>query len=267
MKPCKYCKGKYTPTSFANGVSAGCSFECAKDIKASKKKKGGSAEVVKFSSFSNKPRKGLQTKTPLKSKSQLKTKTQLKGKTGIQSKPTMLSNGGSGTKEARAIKQEKKVKAQAKLAITPAAQNKPNDDLKALRVRAKTVCHLFIRERDFGKPCPCCGQQLGEGYHAGHFMKATNTAITFCEFNIHGQRRDCNMEFGGDRGCYEDALRVMIGDDLVDWLKQVAASKVIRKYTAADYKAIIKYYEQKLSALRGIGEVEQSVIEAYQEAC
>jgi hypothetical protein len=265
MKSCKYCKGKYEP-SLHQSMGRGCSFECKRDI-ASKKiisspcmveSTEGSAKskVVKFSSFTNKPRK------PLKSRSNLKTKT-LSSNGQLKSNTTLNNNGMTGP-AAKKVKAVKKAKAEAKLAITPAQQTKPKIDLSALHLSAKTIFHKYVRLRDQFETCICCGQSLGEDYHAGHYKESgSNAAIRFNEFNVSAQRADCNIHFGGDRGDYEKNLRVKFGSGKVDWLNKVASSKVAKSYTSKDYKAIIEYYKAMIIELNGGGEVEFNIRQNY----
>lgn len=263
MKPCKYCKGKYEPSPIQT-MGKGCSYDCKKDIaskqvksKPVKKKANKDSKVIKFSSFTSKPRKPLQAKT------QLKTKTPLKSHSQLATKTKLKNNGMTGS-AAREVKAIKKSKAEAKLAITPSQQGKPVIDIDALALAAKTMCHRYIRLRDQFEVCICCGLPLGEGYHAGHYKESgSNSAIRYNEYNISAQRSDCNIDYGGDRGDYEKNLRLKFGDGKVDWLNSVADSMVIRKYTAEDYKAITQYYKEKIQELNGDGVVSHETKQAY----
>jgi hypothetical protein len=224
-------------------MGAGCSFQCKMDIKAKKGEGKTNNKPKKFSSFSDKPRKPLATRSPLKAKTALKTSKQLK------SGGTLKNHGMTGI-AAKEVKATKKAKAAVKLAITPALKDKPSDDKDALEAAAITSCHRYIRKRDYGKPCPCCGMELGENYHAGHYHEAgNNSAIKFDERNIRGQRADCNTCYGGDRGDYEPNLRILIGSEEVDDLNQIAESGVIKRYTAQDYIDIKIYYDSKYQEL------------------
>ena len=121
--------------------------------------------------------------------------------------------------------------------------------LKKTKESARIACHLYIRERDIGKLCPCCNKPLGEDYHAGHFIpSANNPKIRYDEDNIHGQRASCNLFEDGDSGDYEKNLRVRIGDERVDRLLENKGGVV--KRTIEDYNIIEKYFKEKLRVLR-----------------
>ncbi len=114
---------------------------------------------------------------------------------------------------------------------------------------AKEVCHLYIRTRDKDKPCPCCGEPLGDDYHAGHFWASGNFPfLRFNEDNIHGQRSSCNTFKGGDSGFYRENLIKRIGIDRVKYLDDNRSNKV--KLTADDYRAIEAEYKLKLKELQ-----------------
>lgn len=113
---------------------------------------------------------------------------------------------------------------------------------------AKEACHSYIRARDKGKPCICCGMPLGDDYHAGHFKRANSFGeIKYHEDNIHGQRADCNTQYGGDRGHYEYNLRKKIGDEAVNNLyEKITETNRVYKYTIDELKDIEEYYKNKL---------------------
>lgn len=105
--------------------------------------------------------------------------------------------------------------------------------------------------RDFGKPCVCCGEPLGEGYHAGHlFESGNNTIIRFNEFNIHGQRAICNTAYNGDSGSYKPNAIKRVGLEKYNELKILSESKVVCRLTIEDYLNIIDYYKGKINDLQ-----------------
>ena len=93
--------------------------------------------------------------------------------------------------------------------------------------------------------------ELGDDYHAGHFKRSNSFgAIKYHEDNIHGQRADCNMHYGGDRGQYEYNLRKRIGDDRVNALYEKITNKSrVYKYTIDELKEIEQDYKDKLKQL------------------
>ena len=122
-------------------------------------------------------------------------------------------------------------------------------DLKVRKAAAKYACHKYIRERDRGQPCICCGRPLGDKYDAGHFMESGNYPfIRYHEDNIHAQSVYCNQYKGGDsEGKYEERLIKKIGKDRVQWLKDNKNNPI--KRTAEDYLEIENYYKRKLREL------------------
>ncbi len=122
------------------------------------------------------------------------------------------------------------------------------NDLKTRKDAAKRACHKYIRERDKGKPCICCGRPLGVKYDAGHFLESgNNPKIRYHEDNIHAQSVYCNQYKGGNSDDYEGRLRLKIGNDRVDYLLSNKGGTV--KRTCDDYREIEQYYKDKLEAL------------------
>ena len=122
-------------------------------------------------------------------------------------------------------------------------------DLSAMKRKAKEVCHKYIRERDKGKPCICCGKPLGDEYDAGHYKKAGNHSYTrYDEDNIHGQRRDCNRHKGGNESGMRQGMIDRIGEDRVDRIETLYHEPM--RWTVEELKRIVEYYEQKLKELK-----------------
>ena len=122
-------------------------------------------------------------------------------------------------------------------------------DERDTRLKAvKKACHDYIRARDIGKPCICCGEPLGTDYHAGHFLESGNYPLTrYHEDNINGQKISCNSFKGGDSGMYRVNLVEKIGFKRVEFLESLKG-KVIKR-TNDDLKEIEDYYKAKLKAL------------------
>ncbi len=123
-----------------------------------------------------------------------------------------------------------------------------DNNIKTRKRAAKEACHAYIRARDKGGDCICCGKPLGSDFQAGHFIPSgNNPKVRFDEYNIHGQRLDCNYFHGGDSDDYKGRLIKKIGADQVDYL--LANKGGTMKRTAQDYKKIEVYYKQKLKEL------------------
>lgn len=140
-----------------------------------------------------------------------------------------LENQQKGRDKIDKIERKKNIKAK-------------KSNLKTRKDAAKKACHDYVRARDSGKPCICCGKPLGNNYHAGHFLESgSNPQIRYDEDNIHGQRLDCNFFKGGDSGDYQENLIAKIGLEAVNRLKNLKGGVV--KRTADDYLVIERYYK------------------------
>lgn len=149
----------------------------------------------------------------------------------------------------RQKQKEEQLKATAKLYQQ---RTKTTDSKKRAKVRAIYWCHKYIRERDKGNNCICCGIPVPEKQaHAGHFIPAgIHSFIRFDERNIHLQHEQCNLHRGGDSGDYEANLIKKIGKAAVLELKENKHRTI--KRTEEDYKRISKHYQAKLKALKGV---------------
>lgn len=127
-------------------------------------------------------------------------------------------------------------------------QNECNNDLKTRKKAAKTACHTYIRARDYGLPCICCGQPTGDDSQAGHYIPSgPNPQVRYDEDNIHLQRLNCNYFKGGDSGKYKYNLIKKIGIAKTEALESKQGGTM--KRTCEDYKNIETYYKQKLEDL------------------
>ena len=64
---------------------------------------------------------------------------------------------------------------------------------------AQVHFNRYIRERDKGKPCISCGQELKGKFDAGHFWSSGgHKSVTFDENNVHGQCVACNQHKHGN---------------------------------------------------------------------
>lgn len=127
-------------------------------------------------------------------------------------------------------------------------QNECNRDLKTRKKAAKTACHAYIRARDNGLPCICCGAPTGDDSQAGHWIPSgPNPQVRYDEDNIHLQRLNCNYFKGGDSGNYKYNLIKKIGIERTERLESMQGGTM--KRTCEDYLEIERYYKQKLNDL------------------
>jgi predicted nucleic acid-binding Zn ribbon protein len=117
---------------------------------------------------------------------------------------------------------------------------------------AQREFNSFIRARDAGKPCICCGLPLGEGevggsYDCGHY-RSTGSAphLRFDERNAHAQRKRCNRWGAGRAVDYRRGLIERIGLEAVEALE---ADNSIRKWTREELREIAATYRAKRKEL------------------
>jgi len=119
---------------------------------------------------------------------------------------------------------------------------------------AQIAFNAFIRARDAGKPCICCGQPLGTGevggaYDCGHYRSTGSAAhLRFHEDNAHAQRKVCNRWGAGRAVDYRIGLIARIGLEAVEALE---SSNQPHKWTREELKEITQTYRRKLKELQG----------------
>lgn len=117
---------------------------------------------------------------------------------------------------------------------------------------AQTAFNAFIRARDAGQPCICCGKPLrlggvGGGFDAGHYRSTGSAShLRFNPDNCHGQRKVCNQYGAGRAVDYRIGLIARIGLERVEALE---ASNQVHKWTADELRAIKSEYREKLKEL------------------
>jgi len=129
------------------------------------------------------------------------------------------------------------------------------DKLKTARdwtKEAQIAFNAFIRERDKGQPCICCGQSLSSGdvggqYDCGHYRSVGSAPhLRFDPRNAHAQRKQCNRWGAGRAVDYRLGLLARIGSEAVESLE---SDQTPRKYTIEELKAIKAYYIKKRKEL------------------
>jgi hypothetical protein len=114
------------------------------------------------------------------------------------------------------------------------------------------VFNAFIRARDAGKPCICCGkpfepQKLGGSMDAGHFRsRGSAPHLRFDERNVHGQRKNCNRPGGTTHAAFRAGMIARIG---LEALEALEADQTLRHWTIDDLKAMKAHYKAKLKVL------------------
>lgn len=135
--------------------------------------------------------------------------------------------------------------------------------LKARKEAIKTIPQLikeaqvefnaYIRLRDSGKPCICCGLPLGTGevgggFDAGHYRSTGSAShLRFHEDNCHGQRKQCNRYGAGRAVDYRIGLIARIGLERVLALE---SDNTTRKWTREELIAIKQTYRDKVKGMK-----------------
>lgn len=122
--------------------------------------------------------------------------------------------------------------------------------LKHLKQVAQISFNAYVRERDKGKPCICCGKTLGADYDAGHcFSGAGHANVLFDEDNVHAQRRECNQGTkSGNYADYCERLEILIGPERFEVLR--AEAYVTKSWTKEELVRIAAEYKNKLNQLK-----------------
>lgn len=135
---------------------------------------------------------------------------------------------------------------------------------KILRERLKTkrdwikeaqiAFNAYIRSRDRGLPCICCGKTLGHSseiggaFDAGHYRSVGSAPhLRFDERNCHAQNKVCNRYGSGRAVDYRIGLIARIGLEAVESLE---ADQTPRKYTIDELRAIKSHYVAKLKEMK-----------------
>jgi hypothetical protein len=150
-----------------------------------------------------------------------------------------------------------KKKAKAKAKAQAEDRKATREKLDAMRTKpqlvklAQQAFNGFIRARDAGKPCICCGKPLGaepNSFDAGHYRSVGSAPhMRFVEDNVHGQAKHCNNYLGGNHVAYRQGLIARIGLARVE---QIEADNTTRKYTKEGLVELAKHYRAETRKLQ-----------------
>jgi len=118
---------------------------------------------------------------------------------------------------------------------------------------AQTAFNAYVRARDCGQPCICCGRtshgdSIGGTWDAGHYRsRGSSPHLRFDERNCHAQLKHCNRYLSGNVVGYRAGLIQRIGLETVEALE---ADQAPRKLTIDDLKAIKATYTAKAKELK-----------------
>lgn len=125
--------------------------------------------------------------------------------------------------------------------------------LPEYKKEAQIAFNAYVRARDKGKPCICCGLDLGfyevgGAFDCGHYRSVGSAPhLRYNEDNAHGQRKQCNRWGAGRAVDYRIGLIKRIGLERVEALE---SNNEVVKYTIEDLKEIIKKYKAKLKEIQ-----------------
>lgn len=116
---------------------------------------------------------------------------------------------------------------------------------------AQVAFNQWIRQRDYGRPCICCGKTMdwtGNKVDSGHY-RSTGSAphMRFIEDNCHAQDKQCNRWGAGRAVDYRIGLIARIGLARVEALE---ADNEPKKYSIEDLRNIRDIYREKLRKLK-----------------
>ena len=157
--------------------------------------------------------------------------------------------------EAQAAKRERaEAKAARAAAKVERAETRRRKEaiktLPVLKAEAQRAFNAYIRARDAGKPCICCGLPLSAGdvgglYDCGHYRSVGSAPhLRYDERNAHAQRKQCNRWGAGRAVDYRIGLIARIGLEAVEALESDNAT---HKWTRDELVAIRDKYRKKLA--------------------
>ena len=156
--------------------------------------------------------------------------------------------GWKCAQEVAKVRREKEAAEAAKQerAMTRAEKERLKSTRK-LAAEVKEAMHRWVRLRDEGKPCICCGkpmepQRFGGSVDAGHYLSVGSAKhLQFDERNIHAQRKSCNRPGGTTRASFRAGMIARIGLEAVEALE---ADQTPRKYTADQLREMRDRYRR-----------------------
>jgi hypothetical protein len=146
---------------------------------------------------------------------------------------------------------------QLKVKAAQEDRKKTREKLDAMRTKpqlvkvAQIAFNSYIRARDMGKPCICCGKPLGteaNSFDAGHYRSVGSAPhMRFVEDNVHGQTKYCNNYLASNPVGYRKGLIERIGLTRVE---QIEADQTVRKYTKEGLQEIARHYNAEARRLK-----------------
>jgi len=164
--------------------------------------------------------------------------------------------GIAGRAKTEAIKKEairSKRKADAAERKADAVKRESQKSRSLWIAEAQTAFNAYVRARDVGQPCICCGRtshgdSIGGTWDAGHYRsRGSSPHLRFDERNCHAQLKHCNRYLSGNVVGYRAGLIQRIGLETVEALE---ADQAPRKLSIDDLKAVKATYTAKAKELK-----------------
>jgi hypothetical protein len=134
---------------------------------------------------------------------------------------------------------------------------------KELTQEAQQAFNAYIRLRDAGRPCICCGsafepQKLGGSADAGHYLSiGAAPNLRFDEANVHAQRKNCNRPGGTTRAAFRAGMIARVGPAEVERLE---ADQAPRKFSPDELRALRALYREKAKALKQVAQPQLALL-------
>lgn len=125
--------------------------------------------------------------------------------------------------------------------------------LRELLAETQVAFNAYIRARDEGKPCICCGKPFEPAKHggsmdAGHYLsRGSSPQHRFNEDNVFGQRKNCNRPGGTTRDAFRAGVIARIGLARVEALE---ADNHVPKWERQQLIDLKATYRRKLRELK-----------------
>ena len=115
------------------------------------------------------------------------------------------------------------------------------------------VFSLYIRLRYASKDgivkCFTCDKTAHyKKMHAGHFMSRKHHATRWNEDNVQVQCPKCNLFGQGEQYAFGKLLDIRIAEGKAEELQELSRTTV--KYMRYEYEDMIKYYKEKVNAIK-----------------
>lgn len=119
--------------------------------------------------------------------------------------------------------------------------------------RAQRAFNAYIKARDFGKPCGCCGRPLdwyrNQDIDCGHYRTVAAAGhLRYNEDNAAAQAVYCNRNKAGNQAEYRQNRILAIGLERVEALDN---DNRTHNWTREELAEITKTYRAKLKELKG----------------